>query len=477
MSSSKFNTLILIGNGFDRWQNLPTSYEDFRKYYYANIDRVMKELKITPMKVDDPKNPGKKKSITPVEFIYGNAFKPDNLLDEFFWNFENSTALIDDQMLNLYFGTTDKGLYDLQETVEQAQTILQKIFGEWAASVPITVSDNGYAFPDNCYIINFNYTDTLEKRFGVDPSNDYHIHGDASDPESIIFGHATHPEMPYNELMEQKMIRSVKGGPSKRLRGLYLTESALYDTDKHVQDNIDDLCEFMTLDGVHIEEITDIYVLGQSFGDPDIEYFKFLSDATKGGTDLNRLSALSKAESVATSLMNEDNLMKFIELNIGYATHHRIKWLHKDNVESTSGDREEAMLKATGLRSYDELYSFDDMKEEVHKRFILEQADGDREVMDELVSLYGIEEYPAEYLSVLSLANWLDSNVERKNNRGETLNYPHGERKANAHWHISYHSDKDKDRIEKVMQKIGCGKNDYDLYESIDECIEDFRTQ
>lgn len=25
----------------------------------------------------------------------------------------------------------------------------------------------------------------------------------------------------------------------------------LYETDEHVQDNIDDLCEFMTLDGVH----------------------------------------------------------------------------------------------------------------------------------------------------------------------------------------------------------------------------------
>ena len=36
-----------------------------------------------------------------------------------------------------------------------------------------------------------------------------------------------------------------------------------------MQDNIDELCEFMTLDGIHIEDFTDIYVLGHSFAEVD----------------------------------------------------------------------------------------------------------------------------------------------------------------------------------------------------------------
>ena len=33
----KYKNLIIIGNGFDRWQNLLTSYENFRLYYQDHI--------------------------------------------------------------------------------------------------------------------------------------------------------------------------------------------------------------------------------------------------------------------------------------------------------------------------------------------------------------------------------------------------------------------------------------------------------
>lgn len=33
----KYKNLIIVGNGFDRWQNLPTSYENFRLYYQDHI--------------------------------------------------------------------------------------------------------------------------------------------------------------------------------------------------------------------------------------------------------------------------------------------------------------------------------------------------------------------------------------------------------------------------------------------------------
>ena len=40
------NTLVLIGNGFDRWQGLNTSYSDFQKYYLAHRDEILKKLHI-----------------------------------------------------------------------------------------------------------------------------------------------------------------------------------------------------------------------------------------------------------------------------------------------------------------------------------------------------------------------------------------------------------------------------------------------
>lgn len=81
----------MIGNGFDRWQGLPTSYDQFKMYYRNNIYAVAKELCI---------NTTVNKAgalITPVEMIFGDIFRPAALSEEFFWNFESSMALLDDQ--------------------------------------------------------------------------------------------------------------------------------------------------------------------------------------------------------------------------------------------------------------------------------------------------------------------------------------------------------------------------------------------
>lgn len=93
----------------------------------------------------------------------------------------------------------------------------------------------------------------------------------------------------------------------------------LSNIDSYGRQNPVNLCEFMTLDGVHIEDITDIYVLGHSFGDPDYDYFEFLANATKLGADFNKLSALWQARNLGRENMNEDDLLEWIQMNIVYA--------------------------------------------------------------------------------------------------------------------------------------------------------------
>lgn len=66
--------------------------------------------------------------------------------------------------------------------------------------------------------INFNYTDTLHKCMGVKEEFEYHIHGEAGDSKSIIFGHNDHPQEP-----EERLERL--GG---RFRGLYYVDNILY---------------------------------------------------------------------------------------------------------------------------------------------------------------------------------------------------------------------------------------------------------
>ena len=77
MYRSRYRNLVLIGNGFDRWQDLPTSYEQFRQYYQANIEQILSDLGYSRHTVPDQN--GIDQSVTAVELIYGNPFQPSEM--------------------------------------------------------------------------------------------------------------------------------------------------------------------------------------------------------------------------------------------------------------------------------------------------------------------------------------------------------------------------------------------------------------
>lgn len=263
------DTLVIIGNGFDIWQGLHTGYNEFKKYYHLHRDNIMKRLRIKKKKVQDEN--GQDIMISDVELIYGDPFNPGQLNEDFWSTFEASLDKLNAERLNLFFGKNQKGLRKMRKSIRNADKILREAFCDWIEEIEIDSKDTSYQFGDNCLFINFNYTDTLLKRFKVKKDNIFHIHGEAKDRSSIIYGHSTHPHLPESSLYQF-------GG---RFRGLYFVEEILYMTDKHVQDNIQSLSMFLGIHGVMPEDITNVYVLGHSMGLPDIEYFAFLISATK----------------------------------------------------------------------------------------------------------------------------------------------------------------------------------------------------
>lgn len=259
------DTIVIIGNGFDRWLGLNTSYSDFHKYYSDHRDELVK--KKHRMEFED----GTIEEFTDVELIYGDPLDPGELDDDFWNGFEQSLSHIDSERLNLFFGKEKSGLKRMNKSIKKAKKILAKAFCGWIQSLSIEPRESAYDFGNNCLFINFNYTDTLHKCLGVKEEFEYHIHGQADDSESIIFGHNEHPHEP------EEMLYRLGG----RFRGLYYVDNILYETDKHCADNIQLLIMFLASHGVMKEEIEDIYVLGQSMSPVDLEYFAFLMDATK----------------------------------------------------------------------------------------------------------------------------------------------------------------------------------------------------
>lgn len=209
------DTIIIIGNGFDRWQGLNTSYADFQTYYHEHLNEILKKLHIRKRKYIS--SDGTVKECSDVELIYGDPFDPGELDNEFWNNFESSLANIDTERINLFFGKERRNLKDMRRSIRNAKRILTEAFCGWIATISITEEDAGYCFGDNCVFINFNYTDTLQKRFGVNEMREIHIHGEATDKKSIVFGHNRHPQEP------EPMLAKIGG----RFFGLHLLDYTL----------------------------------------------------------------------------------------------------------------------------------------------------------------------------------------------------------------------------------------------------------
>lgn len=401
------DTLIVIGNGFDIWQGLHTSYAQFQAYYLAHRDAILKKLHKKGYTVFD--EDGTSFEITDVEIVYGDPFDPSDLDDTFWGTFETSLADVDAERINLFFGKEKSDLRDLKRSVKNASRILREAFCGWIASMVIEPRTSPYDFGENCLFINFNYTDTLLKRFQISPEDEFHIHGEASDKDSIIVGHSNHPQQPVAEMLRL-------GG---RFRGLYLIEELLYETDKHVHENIGMLSMFLTTHGVNPPDIKDVYVLGHSMSPPDIEYFTFLMSATQIHTS-------TQPETDPEELDDLDPMEEF-HARISYAVD-RYGYQHGE--------------KQVDLRQ----------EQIVMRRLELEQN---------------------------TQREWMEKQFFRAMGMGRHWHRLKGDmlpvqepRTEDAMWHLSYYGETDKTWKEAVLKELGCKR--YELLPTIDACLEKF---
>ena len=453
---SKYRNLVIIGNGFDRWQGLPTSYDSFRQFYRDHADAVLSALHFP--KYEIPLSDGTTAHCSAADLVYGDPFRAGSLPDRFFWNFEASLDRLDDQLLNQYFGRSQKGIASMRRMVRQAQKTLREVFCRWVASIDIPWRETDISFPDDCFFINFNYTDTLQRRFGISPNDIYHIHGSAKQPESIVVGHASHPETAFPELIEQQFMTSLRSDTKRlpRFEGLYAVEELLYQTDKHVEDRIDALCATMMERGVHMEDFESIYVLGHSFAAVDYGYFSYLDKVTRYDADPDELSALERMDHFTYQLLNHpfpvllgELYMEYVFRNLEYAVHHRERVF----ADSPSLYPElDEMDRKNGV-----VYDAAKAEKAVQQRFLLEQAKRTQRVLDRLSGQYHAP-LPGGCHSVLGYAAFLQN---------------HAPRRKNAAWHISCFCPEDRLRVKDAMARMG--ERRYTISDGIDACIAQLR--
>lgn len=173
---SLYKRLYVIGNGFDLHYGLKTSLEDFGFFVRSQDENLANDL----------------------ETLFQRGFwgefeealrwlSPDDLFDDLFGLFagvDKGGNAFDERAATAWSYQCEA----VQEVLDWEK--IKTLFEDWINQVYVpTLESDGVIVDDEqtCYLT-FNYTDTLEKAFGVDAERVLHIHGRAGG--EIVVGHA-----------------------------------------------------------------------------------------------------------------------------------------------------------------------------------------------------------------------------------------------------------------------------------------------
>ena len=154
--------LYIIGNGFDLAHNLPTQYCNFKDFVRNNNGELYEFLNTIPNIGTD-----------------WNNFE-DALANIRFENF---------QELPSYSGDRER-----DDILDEYTHALQQLFEDWINTISIVCKEIFSIEKEKSYFLTFNYTETLEKAYGISEAQVYHIHNKRAQNQGVysqyIFGHS-----------------------------------------------------------------------------------------------------------------------------------------------------------------------------------------------------------------------------------------------------------------------------------------------
>lgn len=249
-------TLYIIGNGFDLWHGLPTSYDRFYEFAKENLDEL--------------------ESYYNIDVTQGGPWCDfENSLGTFNWGMfyeahDNADVTAEDFRPSEAFGLED----DLTEQADNLVETIRERFHAWIEGIDISVAARRMEFAPDDRFLTFNYTSTLQSVYGIDDGNVLHIHGRSNRFDELIFGHGETmeevPELDENGESNRTMFSDAEGA----------AKFPFYTLRKPVDEVIDRNRGFFEMQ----HGVTKIIVIGHSFNKIDLPYFRTLADITMGST-------------------------------------------------------------------------------------------------------------------------------------------------------------------------------------------------
>lgn len=249
--------LYVIGNGFDLWHGIPSSYAQFKEYVRQHDQELFAAV--------------------------------DNYLpaDEDWSDLESALAELDVysilDALSCFmtpYGADDwseAGHHDFQYEVELvAQCLssgLKARFSEWIRTLviptPSTATRCLKGIDADAAFLTFNYTSTLEDLYAVPDSHVLHIHGEARQLDGqLILGHAWNPEQ-RRSLNDRPDIEDID---TRLMEAHWILDEFFSQTFKPSEQLIREHKTFFNQLGA----IETVHVLGHSLSDVDLAYIHAL---------------------------------------------------------------------------------------------------------------------------------------------------------------------------------------------------------
>ena len=179
----KYENLVIIGNGFDVNHGLQSSYANFNTWLRANnqslfdflnryidvsgewwndFERNLSEVNVPRLIKDTPFEHKPRDPKLPPSFSHPSSWRMDSTHDE-----------------------------------------ITKSFTEWIKTLDTTSLKKCIELPDAGLFVSFNYTDTLERVYGIDENRILYIHGKALRNDKLIYGHGKNQFVLENDVMKK----------------------------------------------------------------------------------------------------------------------------------------------------------------------------------------------------------------------------------------------------------------------------------
>lgn len=249
-------TLYIIGNGFDLWHGLPTSYSHFYTFAKNTLDELESYF-----------------CINLIEKCPWCDF--ENSLGTFDWKLFYETHDNTDVMADNFRPSEAYGLED--DLTEQADNLVRTVvdrFREWINGVDISMASKKMRVDTKIRYLTFNYTSTLQDTYEINEDNILHIHGNADRFDDLVFGHGEtikeKPELDENGDSNRTMFSDAEGA----------AKYPFYALRKPVDEVISKKREYFE----SLNNVTEIVVIGHSLNEIDLPYFR---EIAKNASDCN----------------------------------------------------------------------------------------------------------------------------------------------------------------------------------------------